>query len=189
MTPTIPAYFRERFRLAVFVPAILGLAAVALAAAGAWTMTAAAFAVALTSVLVVQFRLWDDLEDRGRDMRTHPERVLVRSAAWPFWLLWLALFLAGALLFERAGRPPAPLAYYTVVAATFIAYRWMRALVSERAWSRWLLLAKYPAFVSTVALAVGRLSPPRLLIAAVVAFVAAQLYERAHTRTELPGAS
>jgi len=190
MIRTFTAYFRERFRPTVFAPAVLGLTACALAAADAvWTMSAIAGALALTSVLVVHFRLWDDLEDLGRDAQAHPERVLVRSAAWPFWLLWLALFLLGAGLLDKTGRRPALLIYYMVVAAAFLAYHGLRAFIGEGAWSRWVLLAKYPAFVAIVALAIGPIAPSRLIAAGVVAFAAACLYERAHTRAALPEVS
>jgi 4-hydroxybenzoate polyprenyltransferase len=190
MTRTFAAYVLERFRPAVFLPAILGLAACATAAGSvAPTRPAVTRAVVLTGILVAQFRLWDDLEDRERDARTHPDRVLVRSAAQPFWVVWTVLFSAGALLLGGKDRPWPLLAYGLLVAAMFLAYRQLRAVVSERLWSEWLLLAKYPAFVVIIALAIGRPSPVRVGIAAAMAFTAAHLYERAHTRAELPGVS
>ena len=184
MMRTIAAYARERFGPTVFVPAILGLAACALAGAGTTVTTAAVVrAVLATTALVAQFRVWDDLEDRERDARTHPNRVLVRSAAWPFRVLWLALVAAGAALLGQPDRPEPLLAYGVLVAVMFLAYRLIRAAVSERLWSRWLLLAKYPAIVAVVALGLGWPAPGRLAVAAASAFAAAHLYERVHTRT------
>jgi len=185
MMRTFAAYARERFGPAVFVPAILGLAACALvAAATAFTIAAAVRAMLVTCLLVAQFRIWDDLEDRERDARAHPNRVMVQSAAWPFWSLWLALGLAGASVLHQAGRPAPLLAYALLVVVLFLAYRLARAAVSERLWSRWMLLAKYPAIVAVVALGLGRPAPGRLVVAAAVVFAAAHLYERVHTRTE-----
>src|ERR1700719_604806 len=76
------AYLRERFPLRIF-----GLAAVALAAAASWASAATptpatlVYATACSALLALQFRLWDDLEDRDRDRATHPGRLLVRTPA------------------------------------------------------------------------------------------------------------
>ena len=71
-------YLRERFRLRLFIPLALLIAAAAIVPPASWTSFAIDFAVAL--LLLAQFRMWDDLADRGRDRIEHPGRVLVRDA-------------------------------------------------------------------------------------------------------------
>ncbi len=94
------AYGRERivrWRIAALVLLVAGVAFIVEApgdAADALTR------VALAAVLIVQFRLWDDLADRDYDRVRHPARVVVRSTAtqW-FWALLavLAVTAAGAI--------------------------------------------------------------------------------------------
>src|SRR5262245_54182614 len=86
------AYLAERYRLVVFGPL-----AVVLALAGALAMapgTVAPPSVSLIAsfliafLLVLAFRIWDDLEDLGRDVIEHPDRITVRATRrWPFGVL------------------------------------------------------------------------------------------------------
>jgi hypothetical protein len=182
------AYLRERFRVRVFGPAIVGHAALALwTAAPAPTAISVARALFMAGLLILQFRLWDDLEDRIRDARSHPERVLVRLAPEPFWraLFTLAAMSIGLVATTRASE--ALIGLLALDLAALAAYRGLRTRVSERAWTHWILLAKYPAFVAIVALAAGPADRRRLAVACLAAFIAAQIYERVHTRAAEPG--
>jgi len=85
MARPFAAYLAERFRPAVFAPAIARHAGLALWAAEAGpTAARLAGAAGLAALLLLQFRLWDDLEDRDRDRVAHPERVLVLAPPAPF---------------------------------------------------------------------------------------------------------
>src|SRR5919109_926819 len=88
---TIAAYVRERFPLAVFGPVCLMLTAAAFWSVSNVVALRLAVALLLGIALVVQFRLWDDLEDRTHDRATHPTRVLVNAPTEPFRVLLVVL--------------------------------------------------------------------------------------------------
>jgi len=188
MMKTLAAYVRERFPPLVFVPAILGLTALAISIPDSgWAIVPVARALVLMSLLFLQFRLWDDLEDRDRDAQTHPERVLVGSAPRPFWWAMVALASINLGMVKEVGTPAALGALSALDLAARVAYSWLRGIVSERVWTQWILLTKYPAFVAIVALALGPTVWQRLLVASVGAFVIAQFYERWHNRAPKSG--
>src|SRR5436305_11951869 len=98
------SYLRERFRLTIFGPAIaLHVAGVMWAndtAPSARTMLQSA---GLITLLMIQFRLWDDLEDRERDRIQHPERLLVHTQTAPFRLVLAVLALLNVTLMAASG--------------------------------------------------------------------------------------
>ncbi len=173
------AYLAERFPLAVFAPAFL-----LIVGAVTWSMdTVTNGAIARTSllalVLVVQFRLWDDMEDADRDRVTHPERILVRSPARPFRVLHVALLIAAGA--ACATRPPAFIAFISLEAAFWWTYRHLRRHISEDAWRFGAVLMKYPGLMVVLSLAAGAVSPLRLALAATAAYICASAYELWHT--------
>ena len=95
---TMAAYFQERFSLAVFGPVFILLTVAAFGSVANTTGLRLAVALLLGIALVVQFRLWDDLEDRNRDRVGHPTRVLVNARPEPFRILLLVLTAATAAL-------------------------------------------------------------------------------------------
>jgi hypothetical protein len=177
-------YLVQRFRPVVFGPAIAGTAAAAVWAAGAPSPGPAFIrAAALTFALVLQFRLWDDLEDRDRDRLSHPERVLTQRAPGPFILAAaLAAVMAGVMA-AAWGGPAAAAAFLALEAAGLAAYRLVRNRVSEPAWESVVLLAKYPAMLAVVTLSAGGVVAWRLPAAMALAYAVAVIYEHAHTRT------
>lgn len=185
---TIAAYFRERFPLIVFVPVFIFLTVAAF-----WSVTNAtgprlAVALLLGIALVVQFRLWDDLEDRDRDRATHPMRVLVTAPAEPFRIL-LLLLTAAAIAFS-AGHPAALVATLVLNAVGWCGYRLARRRISLNGWRFGLLPLKYPGFVSVMAFSLGDVVPLRLAIAAATTYVCASGYELLHdTPARVGGAS
>ena len=188
MLSQFTAYLRERFRPQVFGVAVLGLTLLAIAtAAGGWDVGPAARALLMMGLLVLQFRLWDDLEDRGRDAQTHPERVLVRAAPRPFWWALIALAWINLGMVKQMGTQPALASLVGLDLAALVAYWWLRTIVSGRVWTHWILLAKYPVLVAIVALATGPVTWQLLLVACGLSFGAAHVYERAHNRAPGPG--
>lgn len=181
-------YLRERFRPRIFGPAILGLAGLAI-----WSVEAAPSAVSVTralvmsGLLILQFRLWDDLEDRDRDRRSHPERIVVRLPPRPFWWALVALIATNLCTVMVLGTPASLPGLVGFDLAALIAYRLVRGVVNDLVWAYLILLAKYPVFVVIVALANGPVVWHRLTLAALCAFTAAQLYERVHTRASATG--
>jgi hypothetical protein len=107
----IAAYVRQRVNPRVFVPL-----AMLLAGAG-WLLVPPtgvdirdlAFAAFRALVLVVMFRVWDDLEDRPFDLDRHPDRVMVNTMRFaPFAVLMASLAIVGvgsvALLRDAPSR-------------------------------------------------------------------------------------
>jgi hypothetical protein len=143
------AWRRERFP----APAWPGLALfVASAAAPSMEPRAVARALALALGLLLQFRLWDDLADRERDARDHPERVLARAGRpRSFRLALLACGACNAALALAAPRPLAALGALTVLTALYLAwYAGLRNRVRSPLAAAHLQLFKYGAFVLVV---------------------------------------
>ena len=188
MTRLFVAYLAERFRPAVFVPAIALHLLLALWAAGAEPTAARLVAAAgLATLLLLQFRLWDDLEDRDPDRVTHPDRVLAGASPAPFRWALVALGLANLIVLAAAPSGAAAAGLTGVDAAFFAAYR-LRAGVPDPVWRFGVLLAKYPAFVGLIAAAIGAPRTLRLALAMAAVYAAACAYEAYHDRSPVDGA-
>lgn len=174
----IAAYFRERFPLAVFGPVCLMLTAAAFWSVTSVAVLRLAVALLLGIVLVVQFRLWDDLEDRTRDRATHPARVLVNAPAEPFRLLLLALTAIGIAL--SASQQAALASVLALNAAGWCAYRLVRRRLSSNGWRFGLLPLKYPGFIAVMAVFLGDVFPLRLAAAMATTYMCASGYELLH---------
>ena len=187
MTRLFAAYLGERFRPAVFVPATALHLLLALWASGAEPTARLLPAAGLAALLLLQFRLWDDLEDRDRDGRTHPERVLVLAPPVPFRRALVGIGLANLAALAAAPSALAPLGLVALDVAFGAAYR-LRAKLSDRVWRFGVLLVKYPVFVALLAAAAG--TPPafRLAVAMAVMYAAAASYEVHHNRRPTAGA-
>ena len=187
MTRLFAAYLAERFRPTVFVPAIALHAALALWAAGAEpTAVRLGAAAGAAALLLLQFRLWDDLEDRDRDRATHPDRVLVAAPPAPFRRALAAIGIGGLVaLAARSGTAAAGLA---VVDVAFLAAYRLRDRVPDPCWRFGVLPAKYPLFVALVAVAAGAPRTFRLVPAMAATYAAAIWYEAYHNRHTETGA-
>jgi len=127
--------------------------------------------------LVAQFRVWDDLEDREHDGALHPDRVLSEAATLlPFWGLLTTLVLLNCFL----------LAFALSAAAAFLA-----VCVGYLAWYRLrtrrgyhLLLLKYPALVTVLALQQG--ATPHALVLVLI-YLTFCIYEVLHDPGSEPG--
>jgi hypothetical protein len=171
------AYWRERFPLRLFLPVAAALAiAAGVGVEGNPGRTAADTACA--SMLLAQFRLWDDLADLESDRRNHPDRVLAAAPdTTPFvaTCVWLAILnlLVAAL---RAGVLGACLTASLDAAAAI----WYTARPTARTAATDLArLTKYPIFVLLLASAAGPLSS-RLALSAGATYLAACVYEIWH---------
>jgi 4-hydroxybenzoate polyprenyltransferase len=179
-------YLRERFKLRVF-----GVAAVVHAAAALWaagtspTLRSTCIVLGLTLALLLQFRLWDDLEDRERDRISHPNRLLVRSDPSPFRFFGRVLAVANLLLVAATGSLTATGALLGLDLFFWLAYGQLRSRLSDRSWRFQILLLKYPVFVDLVAATLGPVPTWRLLVASGVIYVCACAYESLHDR-QLP---
>ena len=171
------AYWHERLPLRTFgpvalaiacpaqVPAFRGLGAFAIDSAIAW-------------LLLAQFRLWDDLADRGRDRKRHPHRVLARTThAGRYVLLCVALALVNTLVLgvrDRAALTLLLLAGLTLALAVAYTRRDRSTTVDL------FRLAKYPVFVLLIASSHPEGLTTVAYAGAIAAFLAAFTYELWH---------
>jgi 4-hydroxybenzoate polyprenyltransferase len=150
----LTAFLRERYDARRFVPLALLLGAVGMIAAGARFDSPAALmqSVVISYLLVLAFRVWDDIEDRERDRREHPERVLARSATTAPWLGLIAFaFLLSAAIVSFGPRSDARLGIVAAGAgALFAWYRIRRRIHASPLVGMSVVFAKYPliAFVA-----------------------------------------
>ncbi len=188
MIRVFATYLADRFRPGIFVPATALHVVLVLWATDA-TPTAArlASATGLAALLLLQFRLWDDLEDRAHDRVTHPNRVLVRVSPTPFvWALTAIGF--GNLLAVASAPSGAAWVGLLLLDGGFVAAYRLRARLSDHVWTFGVLLLKYPAFVLLIAAAFGTPRPGPLALAMCVMYVAASGFEIYHNRHRTIGA-
>jgi hypothetical protein len=174
------AYLRERFPLRIYGPAAIGIVAAAGWASPAMRAPGTLiYAVAFAVLLLLQFRLWDDLEDRVHDSAAHPERLIVRTPPAPYRRALMCLTIVNVALCGIHGWPAA-LEIALLDLAFYVAYRRTRRVVRDAVWRFSILLIKYPAFVVILATALGQPRPGRLTAAALIAYSSACGYEALH---------
>lgn len=190
MIDLLRAYASERIRLEIFAPAIALLSFAALWVAGAedQNLTVAGGALVLMTLLILQFRLWDDLADRDRDRAVHPHRVLAAHDAAPFRGLLTVLIAAAATAGFAIGGAPA-VASIAIVDGAALALYVVRPRLAADAWPVALVAMKYPALVALVATIVGEPTLNRLLLGCLTTCAGACLYESTHTRPSSAGAT
>lgn len=153
-------YLAERARLRLFLPLSLVLAAIGRPTSLALFVGATASAL----LLVLAFRVWDDLEDRARDAWDHPDRVIVSTERTaPFVALGLALGALGAVASARVA---------VLGAAAVALLLWYRLRGGEvQLFGGHVVLLKYPAIAFAVAP-----NPPRPIVLAAL-YLALCVYE------------
>jgi 4-hydroxybenzoate polyprenyltransferase len=151
-------WVRERARLGLFGPLALVMAAMGRWTGGrvdGWTGTAGYAVAALTAlVLMLAFRVWDDLEDRQRDAREHPSRVtVVAVSVAPLVAFALALGTVGVLLIAVGPGAGGRLAAAGIAAVILAAWYRSRPAVRHAVANAHVVLLKYPllAFAATSA--------------------------------------
>jgi len=172
----IVRYVRERARLSVFVPLALVMAAMGGRTGGQvdrWTGTAHhALAVFTAFVLVLAFRVWDDVEDRPRDAREHPDRVtVVADSMAPLIEFGLALGALGAVLVVPGPHIVSRLAAIGIAVAVLAVWYRLRPASTGAVTNAHVVLLKYPL----LAFAAGPASPAP--VALVALYLALCVYE------------
>lgn len=183
------AYARERIRLEIFAPAIALLSFAALWVAGAEdpSLTVASGALVLMTLLILQFRLGDDLADRDRDRAAHPHRVLATHDTAPFRGLLIVLVVASGAAAFAIGGLLALASIATLDGCALVLYRGVRPHLSDDLWPVVLVATKYPALVALVATIVGEPALNRVLLGCLTTSVGACLYEWTHPRPSSAG--
>jgi len=156
------AWLRERYPLWPFLPLAVFLATAGQAGALSWEPLGLARGVLLALGLVLQFRLWDDLESLPADRLEHPRRVLsqARSLSSFLTLLGVSVALNTVLLLPS---PRALLGYAALCALALGWYRWLAPRLGPGVLAAHGLLLKYPAFVVLLHLADGEGTLPALV--------------------------
>jgi len=192
-TVLLAGYLRERYPARTFVPLALVLAIAGLAAAGGPAtggpatvppiLPVAARAVVLALLLVLLFRLWDDLEDRARDRVEHPERLLARDGrTTPFLVLLGAIAAVAAALLATSAHGTPRLATLAALAAVLLGWYRIRARLGAPAvLGAHVVLAKYPVIAWVAVPAAGQpaaaVLPPLLVV-----YLALCVHEALHDR-------
>ena len=171
------AYCRERLPLGTFGPIAAALALPSQVAAfrgfGAFAIDAS-----LCWLLLGQFRLWDDIVDRERDRKRHPERVLTRTRHIGKYIVACAvLAIINTLLLQFRERAVITLPLLAILTLA-LAVGYTRPARSSGV--DLLRLAKYPVFVLLVAMGRPEGATAVAVTAAIAAFAAAVTYEVWH---------
>jgi len=140
----IHAWRESRMPVARFVPLAL-LVAWAGVAAGAADAAHGVGAFVLAYTLICQYRLWDDIADRERDAREHPQRT---AAIGPLIAASATLTAFNAVALGVMNGGPHAIAALVLGALVLAWYRIHRARGFVHAV---VLMFKYPAFVALLA--------------------------------------
>lgn len=173
----IARYLRERARPTALAALSLVMAGAGWASHDATRMTVVGFALAALAsfVLVLSFRVWDDVEDGAYDAARHPSRitVIVRTAA-PLRRLACALFVLGASLI--LATPNAALRLCVLCVSALLLAVWYRARSpSQRGLANaHVVLLKYPV----IAFAAAPVTPSLTALAAL--YLGLCVHEVAH---------
>jgi len=144
----IPAYCRERLSLRILIPMVIFLTT---AAGTVSTSSDAVFTfrgTALCCLLILQFRLWDDLGDLPRDRIESPHRLLCRlSSVSHFNVLCLLLLATNIAILSRSDSHFTIVLFLLLNAGFLCWYGGLRRYFSERLGGWHVVLLKYPIFV------------------------------------------
>lgn len=178
----IGAYLRERFTLRLFLPLALFIGFATGSTGQEWETLALDAGYAL--LLLVQFRVWDDLADRSRDAVTHPERILVRAPAVTPVIAFCGsvavLNICLAVWRDASGLAVSVLALLNLALGAGYLSRSHHLTASEDPGRVLAFLTKYPAILLTVAGARLASSPMQIVSAALLLYVVVCAYEAWH---------
>ena len=151
----ILAWIRERYPLRIFAPlaVLLAAAGVATSDGSAASLFAVARSAALALILVLAFRLWDDLEDAEHDRLDHPYRVLPNATRRAPFLLVLGVVSLCSMAGLRSLPVPAVRLTAAVVGAGMLLlwYRGRRLARADATLNAHVVLLKYPLIAWLVA--------------------------------------
>ena len=145
-------YWVNRFLLSPFVPCalLLGTVASLVGSADLGDFLDNCRYLSLIALLTLALlRLWDDLADRERDRRTHPDRVLCNSEPLPFIVTAVALAIASASLAFSVGYGRLAqqlLVFYATVGGYYLLRPRERTATTDA-----VLLLKYPSLLFVLA--------------------------------------
>ena len=173
-------YLRSRIPVAVFFPAALFLNVAALAAGRSFETASFLWSTGLAFLLILQFRLWDDLVDVQRDRQVHPSRVLCRAESLTgFHVLLGVLLVLNGFWISRLGGIIPLLVFWLYTLLLGLWYRLRPSRSPGRDYGYHVVLTKYPLFVYLLG---GNASSPnlRLLLSLLLVYFCFGVYELLH---------
>lgn len=156
-------YLSTRFKPARMLPLVLLLLAASCVGSQPTNLIAASVDMLLAALLVLQFRLWDDLSDVPFDRQHHPERVLVQAhSLLPYSSLLLLVGVANAIIAIWTRPANVAITLMNLHVGLLIWYE----LIRHNNWrvaNFHLVLLKYPVFVFILASRTDSALHPALL--------------------------
>lgn len=134
-------------------------------------------------MLLLQFRVMDDLADIRRDRLVHPERVMAEAASLtPFYLMLCGSMAANLVLVAMQPGPEHRLgAFLLLNAVAVLWYSRLRFALTGKVLGYHVVLAKYPVFVYLLSGNGHRIWP--LLLAASFVYICFSIHEALHDRS------
>ncbi|MBM4002562.1 MAG: hypothetical protein FJ295_04630 [Planctomycetes bacterium] len=137
--------------------------------------------VVLAWLLVVPFRLGNDLRNVKRDQREHRDRVLVQSRSLlPFYLILAVMVLANGLLLGLLRSPAHVVTFAALGCLTLAAWVMPARLWPRLAYRYHFLLIKYPLFVALIGTRSPFDPPQAKLFATALVYFCFCVYEGLH---------
>ena len=141
-------YSSTRFKWPIVIALPCLLAGLASVAKWEWDISSVVVSCLLALILVIPFRLADDLADRRRDQLRYPNRELCKAKSLRSYLIVLvfSLFFATVLIFQLRGIGAATILLLSVGLIAFW-YNVRELLQSSAILNYHVVLTKYIAFV------------------------------------------
>lgn len=175
-------YRRERLPMALVLSVAALLTVAAIAASGKVSAADVVWNVALAGLLVIQFRLWDDLNDIDLDRISHPNRVLCRLESHSHFRFVLAILFAMNSVALSLSKSPQSATVFIVLNIVFLLwYRVLREYFSAFLHVH-VVLTKYPVFAFLIADEPTAKNKTSIVLMMVVVYGGACIYEYLHTR-------
>lgn len=175
-------YIRERLPARIFIPASLFIAAGAGIGADVSDFTGYILRSCVAFGLVLQFRLWDDLESLAHDRSVHPTRLLCRMPDTGLISRLLPILAAAniAFVYCLTSNWTRTVLVVALVAVFAFGYRCARHVQLGPLGASHVLLLKYPMFVWILSPLPGLETPLSLLLAMVAVFLGFSIHEVLH---------
>ena len=173
-------YRRERLSVGLVLTVAVLLMLAGMTVSARFDAATIGWNVVLAALLVIQFRLWDDLIDIDIDRSQYPDRVLCQmESTTQFWLGMQLLFAINCAAIGFSKSWTEAMIFVAMNAVFFVWYHAVR-----RYFSRFLnvmfVLAKYPAFTLVIADAPALKNKTSVIISMAVVYAGACLYEILH---------
>jgi len=182
-------YLGTRFPVRLYLPGAAFLAVAACAGGQSLSAQEMAWNSMLAWMLMLQFRIMDDLADIRHDRMAHRERVMAKAVSLtPFHVMLCGSFAANLFLVSiQQGPTHKVIVFLLLNAAAILWYTACRHTLTGRILGYHIVLGKYPVFVYLLS-GNGHKTRP-LLLALCFVYICFLIYEALHDRSlhSVPG--